>query len=213
MGSPATRRETISVVALACAAVLMFMYAFTHIAWSEPPVVHQQTAASAPLFTPIAPVTSLPTPCAPPDSDSQWRPVRNGSLLRSPSVRGLGELHVENGAAADATVWLVDDASGRMTAKVFVATGHSAVITGVPSASYYIRFEHGQTYSRHAGRFCHSAGISEFDEAVQFEERDQKDGRVYRTLEISLQPKVGGTARTHALAAPSGAEPDDTIPR
>jgi hypothetical protein len=109
-------------------------------------------------------------------------------------------------------VWLLDEREGSTVGKIFVAAQSVATLRRIPSGQYRVAVQHGFTYLRTTGRFCHPSDSAEFQDSFAYTETPDRDGTVYQTFDITLHTVLGGTARTRPLRRSLPLEPDDTIP-
>lgn len=188
---------------LAGLAVVIGLVAMAFIIDKTPPRSIRMTSANESIPARRASFFS----CEPSDSGGSWRRIPNGTELKGSPGRGLSRLTVENGTSSDAVVELVDDPTNKVKRTVFVSGNDAATISGISQGRYRVDFYKGTTWIPRRNKFCHSQGKFEFDDPLAFEELEETGGVRYRTFRLTLQPVVGGTARTHSLP-----EQDDTIP-
>ncbi len=129
------------------------------------------------------------------------RRLANGAFIRSGSRSGRGQLTVDNGGGQDAVLTLV-----RGTKKVtsfYVRKGRKATVNGVPDGTYKIFFTGGADWDDRARAFTRDCSFKRFEDSLRF--RTIRTATLIRwsTWKLTLQPVVGGNART------SEVDPDD----
>jgi len=118
----------------------------------------------------------------------------NGKLIRAGDLDGRGELTIDNGGSADAVVAL---SKGRSPAvSVYVRKGKKYTVEGVPDGSYTIFFTGGADWDGMARAFGRECAFQRFEERLRFRTTRTDTQVFYQTYKITLQPVVGGTART-----------------
>lgn len=119
----------------------------------------------------------------------------SGSQTADSPERGLGAFHVRNSTGRDAVVVLMQgDAQKRA---VYVRDGERATIARVAVGAYEIRFATGRWWD--GTEFRKDGRYQEFDRAAVFDEKPGEQGTTYSEFEVSLQPVVGGNARTRSI--------------
>ena len=68
----------------------------------------------------------------------------------------------------------------------------------MPVGGYRVQFQFGDTWLK-SQRFCLIATTSEFEDALQFEERDTGDATEFSRFELTLYAVAGGSAQTQDL--------------
>ncbi len=158
-----------------------------------------RSTASRPITSVVPPPAT--TPLCP--VESQVRPI-SGTELGGKHQRGLGSLKISNGTGLDAVATLNDDTvSTTPRLAIFVRNGESATIASVPIGTYRLRFQFGTTWLQRERKFCLLQGKSEFDKPLDFSETKYETedgyGTRYATHMVTLNPVLGGNAKTHAL--------------
>lgn len=125
--------------------------------------------------------------------------LANGTLIRSSPnyFMGYGELTIQNGTDADALIKLVPvDVLGtpfsKAVATVYVKANRTHVLEGITDGSYKLFFLHGYDWNGVDEDFRRESRSSVFEEILQYE----TFGTQYTTYELTLNPVVGGNART-----------------
>jgi hypothetical protein len=160
---------------------------------STPPT--SPVATVVPLVEPSPTATRTPRPptaTPPPTPTNVPVEILNGWPMQMPEGRGFGELTIENGTSQDAIVKLYDPRLGRSIRGVYVVRGESWTITDIPAGSYRVRFATGRDWDADLRAWQRPTGFDEFQEVFDFTETVEH----YTTWEITLQPIVGGTAKT-----------------
>ncbi|AUY52298.1 hypothetical protein [Streptomyces sp. CB01881] len=119
----------------------------------------------------------------------QTRSQENGTLVREGRLNGSGVLNVDNGGSSDAVVSLAQN--GKSIHSVYVGKGKKASIEGVEDGTYDVYFAGGVDWDPSLKAFTQSCDFSKFDDTMAFE-----TGRTYTSWSITLQPTVGGNAKT-----------------
>ncbi|MFJ6139125.1 hypothetical protein [Kitasatospora sp. NPDC092286] len=131
-----------------------------------------------------------PTTFAPPQFPQlQTRSLDNGAMVREGRLRGSGVFKVDNGGSADAVVSLAQ--KGKSIHSVYVGKGKKASIEGIEDGTYEIYFSGGVDWDSNLKAFTQNCDFSKFDDTLEFE-----TGRTYTSWSITLQPTVGGNAKT-----------------
>ncbi|MFJ2582534.1 hypothetical protein [Kitasatospora aureofaciens] len=156
-------------------------------------------AASAALskLTAAGYPTTFAVPQIPP---LQTRSLENGTMVREGRLHGHGVFKVDNGGSSDAVVSLAMD--GKSVHSVFVAKGQKASIEGVEDGTYDVFFSGGVDWDGGAKAFTQSCRFSKFQDTLAFE-----TGRTYTSWSITLQPTVGGNAKTDDVDAKNFPQP------
>ncbi len=161
---------------------------------ARPPI---SVILAAPTTVPPAPATAIPlVTTTMVDCTDSWRP-ESGAELSSGIRGGLGELTVENGGDQDATVALVAQDHSELLLKVYLRSGESAGVGGIPTDTYRVLFAHGTAWD--GERFQCRRSASEFEEPLIFNETYDASGIYWDRWTISLQPVPDGTAEIEAL--------------
>ncbi|MFD0275432.1 hypothetical protein ACFVHB_16215 [Kitasatospora sp. NPDC127111] len=157
--------------------------AFAEVGQSEglkavPAALAQMTAAGYP--------TTFNVPQTP---QLQTRSLDNGTMVREGRLRGHGVLNVDNGGSADAVVSLAKD--GKSIHSIYVGKGKKASIEGIEDGTYEVFFSGGVDWDATLKAFTQNCDFSKFDDTMAYE-----TGRTYTSWSITLQPTVGGNAKT-----------------
>ena len=164
--------------------------------FTPPPTPPRQAALARPVATATQPPPT-PTPSRA-DVEADFPPPGTGALLAPrKGGKGLGELTVSNGTASDAIVKLSRE--GEATAVVFVHAADETTVTGIAPGTYDIQFSLGIGYDPETRRFVRNDGFQEFDEPTTYTEVRDARGTSYSVLRVTLNPVVGGNARTEAI--------------
>jgi hypothetical protein len=92
----------------------------------------------------------------------------NGRELIEHTRNGHGELTVDNGSSEDAVAVLVDARTGKTFRAMYIRAGTTAKMLEVDPGQYRLQFAHGQYWDAESWSFCEPAGISEFEETLDF---------------------------------------------
>jgi hypothetical protein len=121
-------------------------------------------------------------------------PLTNGTVLRQSRV-GPHTLKTTNGLSSDAVVKL-REMTGSTVLSFYVAAGREVTISRVPEGTFIIEFATGRDFSPVCGYFLSNMSSRRFVNAESFEMQTRANSRYTSVLEITLNPVVGGTART-----------------
>jgi hypothetical protein len=125
----------------------------------------------------------------------------NGKLLRAGNTGGRSELTIDNGGSHDAVVTL--SKSGRPVISVYVRKDKTYTVKSVPDGSYSVFFTGGSGWDGTARAFGRDCAFSRFEDPLEFRTTRDAGGIYWQNFTITLQPVVGGTARTEDV------NPDD----
>lgn len=102
---------------------------------------------------------------------------------------------VENGTSFDALVRLADTSSHRTLRLVFLTAGDSYTFEGIEPGIYSAMFLLGKGWVQECFDFQREAGYQEFQQPLRFDEEESYATR----WTVTLQPVLGGTARTRKI--------------
>jgi tetratricopeptide (TPR) repeat protein len=143
------------------------------------PVAPSRQARQAVPVVPQVAAARRPTPRPP-----------NGHVLKREGPGGLSLLRITNGTGHDAAVLLESDTA---TLSMYVWNGQQAALEHISAGQYRLRFMLGTGFEN--DHFIEGAGFSEFDSGVDFQERQESDGRSYSEVSVTLHTVRGGTER------------------
>ena len=118
----------------------------------------------------------------------------NGTYIRDRNRGGRSELAIENGGSADALVTL--SRGGKPAISVYVRKGKSYTVRNVSDGSYAVFFGGGSTWDDAARGFGRNCTFSRFQDPLKFRTTRDARGIYWQNFRITLQPVIGGTART-----------------
>ncbi len=101
---------------------------------------------------------------------------------------------MDNGGKSDAVLTLVRGKT-KLTS-FYVRKGRKATVTGVPDGMYKVFFTGGADWDRATRSFTRNCSFKRFEDSVNFRTIRSATVIQYRTWTITLQPVVGGTAKT-----------------
>jgi len=110
---------------------------------------------------------------------------------------GRGEVQIDNGSDQPAEVKLIADGRRGLVRHVFVAARSSWSGGGIPPGSYRVLFAQGGGWDATARTFTCERTATEFKDPLVF----RASSMVSDKWTLSLQPVLGGTARTDFIAA------------
>lgn len=123
---------------------------------------------------------------------------RSGTEIGGVHKGGLGSLRIKNGSESDAIAVVLDGITREPKRAIYIRRGEAGVMTSMPVGTYRVRFQLGQQWLR-SRRFCRISGTSEFEDALDFKERDTGNSTEYSQFELTLYAVVDGNARTDSL--------------
>ena len=122
------------------------------------------------------------------------RRLPNGHFVRSGRRGGRGTLTIDNGGDSDAVITL---AKGKHPViSVYVRKDKKYKVTGVGDGSYKVYFTGGADWDGQARRFSRKCAFQQFDDKLNFRTTRTATEIRWSTWQVSLQPVLGGTART-----------------
>jgi hypothetical protein len=122
-----------------------------------------------------------------------------GTRLSDGRGDGNGELTIDNGSGADAVVIARSLVSGRDLRRVYVRSGDTFTIKGIPSGNVDLLFMTGTGWISSMHRFCTPRSHTKFSDPLAFTERETTGGVHYSQWTVTLHPVVDGDARTEAV--------------
>ncbi|MER7754033.1 hypothetical protein [Kitasatospora sp. NPDC097643] len=131
---------------------------------------------------------------------AQTRTLENGTLVREGRLRGEGVFKVDNGGKSDAVVSLA--LNGKSVHSVYVAKGEKASIEGIEDGTYEVFFAGGVDWDSDAKAFTQNCRFTKFQDTLAFE-----TGRTATSWSITLQPTLGGNAKTDDVDANNFPQP------
>jgi len=161
-----------------------------------------------------SPSVNLPAPVQPASETvpstrerSQWvisASLPNGTeIVKRRRTAGYGKLTVDNGTAYDAVLELVDGKTQKAIRVFYVTSGEKFTEDRVGPGTYSVYYMTGTDWNSTAKVFNQVVESGVFDQTATFaEERNDQTGEVdFHEFSITLQPVVGGNARTSTLDA------------
>jgi hypothetical protein len=132
------------------------------------------------------------------------RKLPNGTIIRSFSLYGRGQLPIKNGLSLDAAAKLIDKQNNLCKAYFYISSESPFTLTGVPDGNYQLLFGIGEDWDSSTLFFTRSQVFSEFDKPMfltTFEEkRELSVYEKYTTIEVTLHPVPGGNIRTYSIS-------------
>jgi hypothetical protein len=120
--------------------------------------------------------------------------LSNGHFVRSGRRGGRGTLTIDNGGDSDAVITL---AKGKHpVVSVYVRKNKKYKVTGIGDGSYNVFFTGGDDWDGKARRFARKCAFQQFDDKLAFRTTRTATEIRWSTWSITLQPVLGGTART-----------------
>jgi hypothetical protein len=141
---------------------------------------------------------ALKLPAAGQKSD---RRPSSGTYIRDINRNARAQLEIENGGSSDAVVTLTKGSKPDIS--VYVRRGKSYTVKGVPDGKYAVFFSGGSSWDDAARGFGRNCTFSRFEDPLKFRTTRDARGIYWQNFKITLQPVIGGTARTNDV------DPDD----
>jgi hypothetical protein len=143
---------------------------------------------------------SDPTP-APTAAPETVRYPTGTNLVRPRSSSGRGVLRISNGTNSDAIAKLAD-AETRVTVRlVYVQANSDGEIGNISPGEYILKFALGTGYNKDSSRFLYAQSFAKFVDILDFREYRVDDEIRWSNFDVSLNPVLGGTARTSTISA------------
>lgn len=161
---------------------------------SEGGPVKSLSSAPAPALMPASlkpmPSPSLPSPSVVP----QNRSLPASKVLIPPASSGSGSLKLSNGTARDAYVKLVDPASRKSIATLYVKKNTDLKLEQIPDGTYEVLFVTGEDWDSKTKSFTRSSSFTKFDQSLNFVTEQSGNEIRYTIIELTLNPVVNGNA-------------------
>jgi hypothetical protein len=133
------------------------------------------------------------------------RKLPNGTIIRSFSLHGLGQLTIKNGLSLDAAVKLVDKRDKVCKAYFYVRAYDQFTLPGINEGDYRLLFGIGEDWDQATEFFTRNQAFSEFNKPMDFvtfqEQRGDSIYENYTVMEVTLHPVPGGNIKTHTISA------------
>jgi DnaJ-domain-containing protein 1 len=136
---------------------------------------------------------------------SDYPEPSNGFVFKNQfASAGHGKLKINNGCSSHAVVKLVNISLDKAVYAGFVRANSVLNISGIPDGTYRLLFAAGHGWDDIDGRFKQREGSSEFRDPLVFTttpfSRDGRSGVQFDTMSITLNPVIGGTAKTDSIS-------------
>jgi hypothetical protein len=132
------------------------------------------------------------------------RKLSNGTIIRSSSLHGRGQLTIKNGLSLDAAAKLIDKQNNLCKAYFYISSGSPFTLTGVPDGNYRLLFGIGEDWDQATEFFTRNQAFSEFNKPMDFvtfqEQRGDSIYKNYTVMEVPPHPVPGGNIRTHSIS-------------
>ncbi len=168
------------------------------------------SAAQQPRSIPHGSTTSQPTQISQVPLARLPVSLATGTRLTRPSgPRGRGTVTIVNGTNLDAVVKLVHVSfRASVCQTIYIRAGDRSVLGHVGPGRYRLRFALGKDWDFSRKQFISSASLSEFEDPLLFEEREEGERFFYNEFELTLQAVPFGNARTHSIGESTFSEGD-----
>ncbi len=128
--------------------------------------------------------------------------LQSGTIFSKNSyyLNGLGKLQIKNGTSLDAIAKLVNTTINKSVFTVYIKANSTYTIDKVKDGNYKLFFNLGNDWDTEVKAFAVNSGYEVFDELFDFITREYEEGDYirtkYSTFEVTLNPVIGGTAKT-----------------
>jgi hypothetical protein len=110
-------------------------------------------------------------------------------------------LRISNGTTSDAIAKLVDSVTNKTRRLVYIRASSDATISNIGAGDCILKFCLGTGYDPNEGKFLYSLSFERFDDVLDFREYETYDGIRWKEFEVTLNPVIGGNARTSPISA------------
>ena len=125
----------------------------------------------------------------PPVTADPNRRLANGTLVKAPALRGLGQLTIDNSQnSTDTVVSLVPGGSHAAALAIYVRAGASATADGIADGSYQVYVTSGSDWSARQRLFTRDCNFEQLDQPVAF----TTTATQYTTEQLTLYPVIDG---------------------
>jgi hypothetical protein len=138
---------------------------------------------------------SVGTPTIKTPKSTLRRPV-SGAMIRKGPPSGNGALVIDNGGTQDAVVSLVKK---KPIFSVYLRKGAKRTVSQIPDGTYRLYFTSGSAWDTTARAFSRNCSFVRFDDTITFRTVRAATYTSLPRWRITLQPVVGGTARTRDI--------------
>lgn len=142
-----------------------------------------QISGDAVQFTPPTPAVSL----------------TNGTIFKKNNtyLHGYGELQIKNGTSLDAVAKLIRGGASVLT--VYMKANGVYTMLDISDGIYWLAFAQGLDWDSTTQKFRRDAQYSVFEKTFDFVTTEDSDSYYYPTFEVTLNPVIGGTAKTNSV--------------
>lgn len=152
--------------------------------------------SSTPLSSTLPSTFASPLASVQPSVSLQNRSLPASTVLVSPATSGNGSLKVANGTSRDTYIKLVDPVSRKSTAAFYIKASSTFTLKQIPDGTYQVLFMSGEDWDAQARSFTRSKSLKKFEKSLDFTTQQLTDKIRYTAFELTLNPVVGGNART-----------------
>lgn len=139
----------------------------------------------------------IPALALPADNQKDGTRPSNGKYIKSRDLDGQGQLTIDNGSSRDAVVTITK--GSKPAVSVYVRKGKEYTVKRVPDGTYQVYFTGGAGWDGKARAFGRDCAFQRFDQTMGFKTTRTSSQVLYQTYRITLQPVVGGNARTNQV--------------
>jgi hypothetical protein len=156
-----------------------------------------------PSSTTPVPVQVVPPHQLPPRRINRKLP--NGTIIRSFSLHGRGELTIKNGLSLDAAAKLIDKQEDKCKVYFYICAYGQFTLSGINHGDYRLLFGIGADWDQATELFTRDQAFSEFNKPMTFVTSQEQHGdsiyENYKVMEVTLHPVPGGNIKTHTISA------------
>lgn len=133
--------------------------------------------------------------------------LSNGEILSQDLLysKGLGQLEINNGTNLDAIAKLVIPSANRSVFTVYIRANSIYRISNVSDGSYRLFFSLGNDWDKNMRAFTVNSSYEVFEENFDFTTTRYREGSYirsrYSTFRVTLNPVIGGRAKTDEIGA------------
>lgn len=154
------------------------------------------------------PATTLgDLPTIPAKDPKTYFSLPNGTILSKNSyqLNGLGSLEIENGTSFDAIAKLVNTTTDKSIFTVYIKANSTYKINKISNGNYRLFFNLGNDWDTEIKAFVVNSSYEVFEENFDFTTSEYEEGDYvrtqYATFSVTLNPVIGGQAKTKEINA------------
>ncbi|MBI5358811.1 hypothetical protein HZB69_04270 [Candidatus Amesbacteria bacterium] len=135
---------------------------------------------------------------------NNYRSLPNGTVIKTINSNGLGRLRIDNGTDYHAIAKLKNNQNRQSVFTVYIQRSSSYTLGGISDGTYELFFHLGNDWDDEKSKFLVNPSYAKFRDDFVFsttvtENFDSVRTR-YSEFQITLNPVVGGTAKTNTVS-------------